>query len=187
MNASVLLIVVDNLRPELGCYGASPAVTPEIDAFASTAVQFSRTYCALAWCSPSRNSFLTGLRPDRTRTYGFRDDFREANPDAVTLPGLFKNAGYRTIAFGKVFHPGHPKDFDYPASWSEPPIDPRKPPCPGDAMACSFAPGELFDADANTTDRALAELPRLASAPHFLAVGLQSPRLPWVRPAARLV
>jgi iduronate 2-sulfatase len=58
-STNVLFIVVDNLRPALGAYGDTEVVTPRIDALAANSTLFSRAFCQEAWCSPSRNSFLT--------------------------------------------------------------------------------------------------------------------------------
>ena len=54
----ILFIAVDDLRPELGCYGAETAITPNIDALAATSMVFERAYCQIAVCSPSRASLL---------------------------------------------------------------------------------------------------------------------------------
>ena len=61
---NVLFIAVDDLRPELGCYGASHILSPNIDRFAKSGVLFQRAYCQQSVCNPSRTSLMTGLRPD---------------------------------------------------------------------------------------------------------------------------
>ena len=65
---SVLFIAVDDLRPQLGVYDQA-TLTPNLDALASRGVAFSRAYCQVSICSPSRTSFLTGMRPDATRLW----------------------------------------------------------------------------------------------------------------------
>src|SRR5690242_11316991 len=82
---NVLFIAVDDLRPELGCYGGH-AITPNLDALAKRAVLFDRAYCQQAVCSPSRTSMLTGRRPDTTRIYDLETHFRTTIPDVITLP-----------------------------------------------------------------------------------------------------
>ena len=104
---NVLLICVDDLKPNLGCYGDKRAVSPHIDALANGGVRFEAAYCNQAVCSPSRNALLTGMRPQSLGIYDLATNFRKAAPNAVTLPQLFKQSGYRTEALGKVFHVGH--------------------------------------------------------------------------------
>ncbi len=121
---NVLLIVVDDLRPQLNVpYGFSETITPSIDALAESAssVTFLNAYCQMAVCSPSRNSFMTGRRPDTTRVWNFIDSFRDktVGADWTTMPGYFKQNGYFTTGAGKLFHPGSPKNNDYPTSWTE--------------------------------------------------------------------
>src|SRR5512135_1891847 len=64
---NVLLILADDLRPELGCYGVGTIQTPRIDRLAAEGTCFERAYCAQGVCNPSRVSLLTGLRPDTHR------------------------------------------------------------------------------------------------------------------------
>ena len=64
-------------------------------------------YCQVALCGPSRNSFMTGRRPDTTRCYVSDHKFRKRGmEEAVTMPGYFKENGYETVGAGKIFHPG---------------------------------------------------------------------------------
>ena len=126
---NVLFIAVDDLRPELGCYGQRHVKSPRIDGLAKRGTVFLRAYCQQAVCGPSRASLLTGLRPDTTSVWGNRTHFRQKAPDAVTLPEHFKNHGYHTQGLGKIFHRSFPqKAYTYysprdtrdPQSWSVP-------------------------------------------------------------------
>ncbi len=114
---NVLLIVSDDLRPELGCYG-SAAKTPNLDALAGRGVRFERAYCQQAVCNPSRSSFLTGKRPDTLHLWVNGTHFREKNPDVTTLPQWFKENGYETRCVGKIFHNWHTKEKGDRRSWS---------------------------------------------------------------------
>lgn len=120
---NVLMIAVDDLRPEAGCYGVPVIKTPHIDALASQGLLFNRAYCQQAVCSPSRTSLLLGRRPDTTRIYDLQTHFRKTLPDAVTLPQHFKKHGYHTQGLSKIYHGG----LDDPASWSVPHWSPGKP------------------------------------------------------------
>ena len=60
---NVLFIAIDDLRPELGCYGSKMAESPNLDSFAATAMQFNRHYVAVPTCGASRFALLTGRRP----------------------------------------------------------------------------------------------------------------------------
>ena len=113
---NVLFIAVDDLRPELGCYGNSIVKSPNIDRIAARGVVFNRAYCQQAVCSPSRTAIMTGLRPDTTKVWDLVTHFRAAQPDCVTLPQHFKANGYHCAAINKVYHKG----FEDGRSWSEP-------------------------------------------------------------------
>ncbi len=66
---NVLFIVVDDIRPKLGCYGNPIIKTPNIDRLAANSTVFVNAYCQQAVCLPSRTSVLTGLRPNSTDVY----------------------------------------------------------------------------------------------------------------------
>lgn len=159
---NVVLLVIDNLRPALGAYGDEVAKTPRIDAWATGphSTIFSRAYCQLSHCAPSRNSFLVGRRPDETHAWNFNSSFRDVGPDWVTLPGYFMRNGYYTTSIGKVFHHNLPPNDDYPQSWSDVPLTQTKHDCgpPGhSAMGCELPAGDP-DFDAETADVAIGRL-----------------------------
>src|SRR5262245_5187642 len=112
---NVLLIVVDDLNTDLGCYGHPVVKSPNIDRLASRGVRFERAYCQYALCAPSRWSFLSGLRPETTGIYEFKTLLRENIPDVVFLPQLFREHGYHTAGMGKVFHSERQSDRE--KSW----------------------------------------------------------------------
>lgn len=103
---NVLFIAIDDLKPNLGCYGDPLAVTPNMDRLAAQGLLFTRAYCQQAVCSPSRTSLLLGRRPDTTTIYDLEHHFRGATPDVTTLPQHFKNNGYVTASLSKIWHGG---------------------------------------------------------------------------------
>ena len=114
---NVLLLLVDDLKPTLGCYGDAVAKTPQIDLLAKRGMRFELAYCNQAVCAPSRFALMLGSRSTSTGLYGLGSQLRQIVPDAVTLPQHFSKHGYRTESLGKVFHIGHGNNGD-PASWS---------------------------------------------------------------------
>lgn len=116
---NVLFIAVDDLRPELGCYGSEIAISPHLDALAKDGLLFNRAYCQQAICRPSRASLMTGARPETTGLFHNYVSLRELQPDIVTLPQHFIANGYETAYCGKIFHNG---DTDEQNSWSRNPV-----------------------------------------------------------------
>ncbi len=203
---NVLFIAVDDLRPSIGCYGDKHAVTPNIDRLAKRGVQFNRAYCQVAVCNPSRASLMTGLRPDKLGVWTLPIHFREAMPDAVTLPQWFRSFGYTAVSHGKIFHNPTPD----PQSWSEPiRPSPRLPPAypPGTPQRIrqtqaklppndwrknnlrgpSTAAPDVDDSqliDGARTAMAIEDIKRLGKSnqPFFLAMGYIRPHLAWIAP-----
>jgi len=117
---NVLFIIVDDLKPILGCYGDPFVKTPNIDQFAKEGVVFTNTYCQQAVCGPSRASFLTGMRPDYTGVWDLETEMRNINPEILSMPQFFKQNGYITAGIGKVFDSRSvDENIDKP-SWSIP-------------------------------------------------------------------
>ncbi len=101
---NVLFIIVDDLKPLINAYGQSQIITPSIDRLASESAVFTNAHCQQAVCSPSRVSFLTGMRPDYTRVWDLETLMEDEIPDLLTLPEYFVNKGYETAGLGKIFH-----------------------------------------------------------------------------------
>ncbi len=119
---NILFVIVDDLRPELGCYDNREIKTPHFDTFAEAAMVFKRAYCQNAACAPSRASVMLGKRPASTGVLNLSGKFRQINPDAVTLPQHFHKFGYYTVSLGKIFH-NHMHD---PVSFDEPDLRPAE-------------------------------------------------------------
>ena len=195
---NVLFIAVDDLRPELNCYGASQIKSPNIDRLASRSTVFNRAYCQQAVCAPSRNSLMTGLRPDAMGIYDLYTFFRNKVPEVVTLPQHFKNHGYYTERVGKIYHTGHGNQDDQ-RSWSQPAAKMWRPApiSSGDTIGLerdfptidekklpyyrSNAP-EKNMTDAVATDYAIKRIGELKDSTFFFAVGYVKPHLPFVAP-----
>lgn len=101
---NVLLFYMDDLRPELGCYGASQIHSPNIDALAKSGILFNSAYCNVSVCGASRASMLTGIRPTKNIYLDYNTFVEKEKPEAVSLPKLFKKNGYTTISNGKIYH-----------------------------------------------------------------------------------
>ncbi len=138
---NILFIAVDDLRPELGAFGQSYAVTPHLDRFANQSSVFKNHYVTVPTCGASRYSMLVGKlpkskvelsnmaavhqlakKPQDQRTKTFIQDLREK--------------GFYTVGIGKISH--HPDGYVYeyhepksdlielPGSWNEMLFDPGK-------------------------------------------------------------
>jgi len=121
---NILFIAIDDLRPELGCYGSPIAKSPVLDKLANQGMLFDRAYCQQSICSPSRASLMTGARPDQIGVIENTAYFRELNPDIVTLPQHFIKHGYEAVYCGKIYH-GRMTDDKH--SWSRKPAYARCP------------------------------------------------------------
>ena len=202
---NVLFIAVDDLRPELGCYGHPVVKSPNIDRLAASGTLFERSYCQQAVCNPSRASLMTGMRPDTLQVYDLPTNFRKHQPDVVTVAEHFKNHGYYTERIGKIYHLGH-GNTDDPRSWtvmrrhrSAPRFGPEGQKilklqraelkaAGKDPSRARGLPWEAPDvADAELADGAIAEgavniLREVKDRPFFVAVGFLNPHLPFVAP-----
>lgn len=195
---NVLFIAVDDMRVELGCYGSEWIHSPNLDALAERSLLFERAYCQQAVCNPSRASLLTGLRIDTLGFYDLQTHFRDKHPDIVTLPQLFKQAGYETHGIGKIFHNFHQPNWMGDAkSWSSPQrfhygahgddlaeVSGRRP-----VDQQPIARAEMLDVrddaylDGRIAKAAVERLRDLQHKPFFLGVGFWKPHLPFNAPA----
>lgn len=198
---NVVLIAIDDLRPELASYRTDGIHTPNIDRLAEKGLQFNAAYCQYPVCNPSRSSFLTGLRPDQLDIFSNKVAVRTQWPQLVTLPQLFRNNGYFTAGLGKLFHmgtdaEGRPTLFRddasfehfYKAKGQEPRIgrqgEGRK---LGDgtvqwAQWRAAEGGDLAQADGMLAAEAVRLLEEVHNQPFFLAVGFHKPHDPFVAP-----
>ena len=210
---NVLLIMVDDLRPQLGAYGKKYMYTPNIDKLASRSLLLENAYVQQSLCGPSRASILTGRRPDSTRTVthgqkcvGSRGpscywrDVGSAN--FTSLPQAFREAGWWTASFGKTFDPRTSNLCDSALSWSQAPIA-----CSCDGEGTFRPKGRpSHEAVEEDHDDGLIDPPILHEAlsflrsynhvttfrnrtdpqPFFMAVGFHRPHLPFIVPRRML-
>lgn len=103
---NVLLIMVDDLRDFGGAFTKDVVKTPNLDRLRARGTTFERAYVQYPVCNPSRSSMMTGLRAEQTGIVGNDTLLRDKMPDVITLPQLFKDAGWQSHAFGKLYHLG---------------------------------------------------------------------------------
>ena len=191
---NVLLIVVDDLRPELGCYGKQEIISPNIDRLASEATVFTRAYCNVPVSGASRASFLSGTRPGRKRYLGYDTWLDKDNPGAQTIPGCFRNNGYYTVSNSKVFHhPGEGRgswDEEWrnkiQFSWRNYALQEsreKENAGRGPAWECADVTDTAYY-DGETAEKTISDLKRLKGMkkPFFLATGFYKPHLPFTAP-----
>ncbi len=184
---NVLFIAVDDLKPNLGCYGDTVAISPNIDKLASQATIFRNNQCQQAVCGPSRASLLTGWRPDKTEIWNLHTLIRDKHPDVVTLPQYFKNNGYQTAARGKIFDLRSVDKMHDKISWTFPYEYPNVDRWIGTKERLITQNVDLPDSkfiDGKIAEQGIELLEKMAknNKPFFLAVGFKKPHLPFVAP-----
>ncbi|XP_067655867.1 iduronate 2-sulfatase-like [Haliotis asinina] len=206
-NKNVLFLIVDDLRPQLGCYEdqhfPSPTHpkmhTPNLDALAKKSLLLTRGYCQYALCGPSRASVLTGRRPDSTHVYNLRQYWREVGGNFTTIPQYFKEHGYNTVGMGKIFHPGASSGDKDPVSWSDgkPNVDFQgdRQPYLDYTLVKAITESELLQNPLSETMLANHAIDTVKHVSHkaksgqqnfFVAVGFHKPHIPWHCPAKYL-
>ncbi len=138
---NVLFICVDDLRPELGCYGNTYIHSPNIDKLAETGALFTNQFVQIPTCGASRYSMLTGMLPKTTGAlsneacHDFISGKTETEAPETFIHHLRRN-GYYTVGIGKVSHYADGLLYGYtdsvgtelelPHSWNEMLFDPAK-------------------------------------------------------------
>ena len=187
---NVLLIAVDDLNDFIGGMGHPDAITPNLDKLIERGTLFANAQCQAPMCSPSRVAIMTGLRPSTTGIYGFLpDDFiqdtNEATRNVSLMPQYFKDAGYHTMAIGKVFHEHAPEGLFDESGGRERGFGPS----PSqhfqwEKKGTSTDWGAFPERDDQMPDYrsakwAVERLTKPYSSPFFLAVGFLRPHVPW--------
>jgi arylsulfatase A-like enzyme len=103
---NILFIAIDDLRPELGCFGEAHMHTPNIDRLASQGRLFRRHYVAVPTCGASRYALMSGFRPTRATTgngaFSHMPKSRTSTPESWV--DMLRRAGWHTVSLGKVSH-----------------------------------------------------------------------------------
>lgn len=194
---NVLLIMVDDLRPELGAYDVD-IQSPSMDKLASQSIVFERAYCNVPVCGASRASLLSGIRPGMNRFINYYTRLDEDLPGAVSMPAYFREQGYYTVSLGKVYHYSN----DDSAAWHEiwdPPFANKTgwrdylteenlrlftdESSRGKPWEKAEVPDSVYN-DGQIAQKAIRKLENLSrmSQPFFLAVGFLKPHLPFNAP-----
>lgn len=191
---NVLMIAVDDLRPELGCYGNALVNSPNIDKLAGEGVVFANNYCNIPVCGASRVSLMTGARPTRER---FLDYFCRADveaPEAVCLSQHFKDNGYHTISNGKIFHHMDDREGSWDENWRPETNATWRDYHINENVEMELAGGgppyenaNVHDTayhDGKLADKTIADLKRMKEfgEPFFIASGFVKPHLPFNAP-----
>jgi arylsulfatase A-like enzyme len=194
---NIIFIAVDDLRPQLNCYGKSQIISPNIDYLASNSYTYENAVCNFPVCGASRASLLTGLRPNKNRFKSFRTRMDEDADDVLTIGEWFKSNDYFTLSLGKISH--HTNDS--PESWSIPAWRGEKnwrdyqtnenifaaKTNNNNGAAKAFEIGENLNDDYGDTkmvNKAIEKLDELTlkEQPFFMALGFLKPHLPFNAP-----
>lgn len=106
---NILLICVDDLRPEIKSFGSNHMITPNMDKLAAQGTSFLKHYVNSPSCGPSRYTLLTGLYGPAHNNALFQRATRIASDTleiSPSMPEWFRANGYTTVSVGKVSH--HP-------------------------------------------------------------------------------
>ena len=106
----VVFIADDHSLRDSSAYGPSDVKTPQMERIAAQGLTFDRAFVASPSCAPSRAALLTGLMPARN---GAEPNHSRPRAELKKLPAYFQELGYEVVAFGKVSHYQHTKDYGF--------------------------------------------------------------------------
>ena len=195
---NILFISIDDFRPKISSYGETKMITPNLDKLASEGVQFNNAFTNIAVCGASRASIMTGIRPSETRFNDFSTRASVDVPNAIPLNQIFKENGYQTISYGKIYH--HNDDFrqywsevdegQIQSDYQDPESIKRRDDSPRGEYGKKGVAFEYPDVDdyayndGKITKKAIDKMKMLSeqNKPFFMAVGYVSPHLPFIQP-----
>jgi arylsulfatase A-like enzyme len=189
---NILFIAVDDLRPELNFYGAKHIKSPNLDQLAASSLVFNRAYCNIPVCGASRTSLLTGTRPTRNRFIDYATMKDNDYPEAISLPMLLKQNGYKTISNGKIYHNKNDDARAWDENWRAVPLwnyalkesqEIRK----KTKRGLPFESADVHDSvyvDGKLALKVMQDLQKLKDSkePFFLTMGVSKPHLPFCAP-----
>jgi len=199
---NVLFLICDDLNCDVGLHQHPQVKTPNMDALAERGVRFQNAHCQFPLCGPSRISFMTGMYPDQTLVHRNAVYLREHTPNVLTIPQVFRSAGYFATRVGKIYHYNVPRHIgtsghDDPYSWNQV-FNPRGRDKDDEDLIFTLRKGTFGGTlswlaaegtDAEQTDGiaasiAVEQLKKHArqKTPFFMAVGLYRPHTPYVAP-----
>lgn len=101
---NILLIMADQMTPFLtGAYGHPVVKTPHLDGLVEDGIRFDAAYTACPLCAPARASLMTGKQISSMKVW---DNASPLASDEPTISHYLTNAGYDTVASGKLHYIG---------------------------------------------------------------------------------
>ena len=201
---NVLFIMVDDLRVELGSYGGKHVLSPNIDKLAQQGTRFDNAYVSVPVCGASRASLFTGMRALPERFVNYYTSVEKDTPNATTIFQQFKNNGYETVSYGKIFHNTQDtaaKSWSSGKAWiadydQKPELltqwrDYQLPENIAEIKSTGKGPStEMFDGpdesyfDGKVAIKTMKKMTQLAklNKPFFMSVGFVKPHLPFTAP-----
>ena len=182
---NVLLISIDDLNDWVGCMGGHPqAKTPNIDRVAKMGTLFNNAHCQSPVCNPSRASMMTGRYPHTSGVYFLSPDLKEAPflKNLKTMPEVFADHGYKTMAAGKIYHRGDKRFFqEYLPTGGFGPRPPKKISQPHGHPLWDwgiFPDDDNVMPDMKCAKWAVDQLSQKHDKPFFMGVGFYRPHVP---------
>lgn len=193
-NMNVLFFFIDDLKPELASFGHNYIHSPNIDELANEGVAFSNAYCQVPVSGATRASLLSGVRPSKERFVQYHTWLEKDCPQAIPMSEYFKQNGYETISYGKVFHNYMDCNDSWTEKWSpsvkhwrdyqiKENMNKQLQTKHGPAYERADVPDNAY-IDGRVAEKAVEKIKELASnkKPFFMAVGFVKPHLPFNAP-----
>lgn len=177
---NVVFIAVDDMNERLNFLGFPEVLTPNLQRLVNKGMVFTNNYCQQPICNPSRTSFMSSWRPDKTKVTTNNNDPAVKVPAGVRyLQEHLHYYGYRTERYGKVYH----GDFEYEFSWDyaegsggnggDKPGSVEGQQYPGASWGI-FPTDDTFAVDYLQTESFVSRLKQGLTQPSFLMLGLST-------------